>query len=107
MADVIRLYRNNGNMWFNVNSGERDETGKFIYKRINIEEVIPAVPSQMWLKTRSEKSEVVELQRDKFDIVEDVVQYKINPIVTNTGTVLSEGREGEKTVYKLVSKSAE
>ena len=101
---MIRSYKHDETMWFNVNTGEKDENGRFTYKRIDVQEVIPEVPKSMWTTTRSGKSETVQLQRDKFDIIEEEVEYTIDPIVTSKGTVLSEGREGVKTIFRLIEK---
>ena len=100
-----RIYKNKGTMWMNVHTGEKDENGRNKFKRIDIHSVIPEISEDMWLPTLSGKSEYVDINLSKFEIVEESEVIEYPAIETNQGTVLSPANTVEKKVYKLVSKS--
>lgn len=100
-----RIYKNKGNMWMNVHTGEKNIDGKSVYDRIDIHSIIPEIPEDMWLPTNSGKSEYVDLNLDKFGIVEELEINEYPAITTDQGTILSPANKVERKVYKLVSKT--
>ena len=101
---MTKIYENNGAMWFNVATDEKDDDGKFITKRINVESITPAIPKHLWNDTISKKSKYVEVKLEEFDIVEDKEEFEYPAVTTSSGTVLANARKGERTIYRLVAK---
>ena len=89
----------------NVHTGEKNIDGKSVYDRIDIHSIIPEIPEDMWLPTNSGKSEYVDLNLDKFGIVEELEINEYPAITTDQGTILSPANKVERKVYKLVSKT--
>ena len=100
-----RIYKNKGVMWMNVHTAEKDKDGKNIYSRVDIQSITPEIPEEMWATTMSGKSEYVELNLDKFVIVEETVETEYPAITTQQGTILSPANKVKKTIFKLVAKS--
>lgn len=100
-----RIYKNKGVMWMNVHTGEKSEDGKNVLTRIDIHSITPEIPEDMWLTTASGKSEYVDVNLDKFNIVEEVGVTEYPAIKTQQGTILSPANKVEKTIFKLVSKT--
>lgn len=92
-------------MWMNVHTGEKGDDGKNVLSRVDIESINPLIPEDMWLMTQSGRSEYVDVNLDKFKIVEESIIKEFPAIKTEQGTILSPANKVEKKVFKLVSKS--